>query len=91
MQISDNINDMLEQWENVRHRPCPSSDNNDNLTGLENLNQYMSAKRVVDKLANLIRLSRLENNKKDEEVYSKQFLVLYNLFDKDFMYRILKN
>lgn len=85
MQQSNNVDDLLEQWEQVKNTPIPTP------CSLTEALEFTRLKNTISDLSRQIRNSRLENDTHAEEYYLKYFNELYDSFSKDFVYRVLKN
>lgn len=80
-----NVDDLLEQWEQVKRVSCPRSDS------MTEAITHECAKNDVEAYATSIRNCRLNNNLTDEPYYIEKFIDSYNKFTSTFVYRILKS
>lgn len=86
MQVSiDNVDDLLEEWEQVKRKRSPYTD------GIEDLTDYIKMKAEIDRYAHSIRYARLTNNQSDELSHTIKFVGSYTQFAKEYVYRVLKN
>lgn len=79
------IDELLEEWERIKQLGCPTGDD------VGDVSKYTQAKSRVDNVAQEIRNSRLTNNKEQEMRSVAKFIEIYFDFNKDFVYRTLKN
>ena len=85
MQPLTNVDEMLEQWEQIKKLSCPRGD------GFYDVIVHECAKNDVEAYAQQIRKSRLVNDIKVEEEACIKFEELYLEFTKNFVFRVLKN
>jgi len=85
MQISDNIDELLEEWERIKHTPYTDVANKDEIMA------FICWKMVIDEHAQGLRNARLTNNKDSEQAASDLFKDAYIRFSKDFVFKVLKN
>lgn len=85
MQALTNVDDLLEEWELLKHQHYPNPANKDEVMA------FICWKMVIDQHAKNLRTSRLENNKDKETTCAKNFIKAYNSFSKEYIYRVLKN
>lgn len=85
MQQLTEANDLLDEWELYKDHPIPIP-----CTLTEAL-EFTKTKAKLNSLSHQIRNCRLENNDKDELIYLNEFCQIYEVFSKDYVYRILKN
>lgn len=86
MQASiDNIDDLLEEWEQLKHKQYPNPSNKDEVMS------FVCWKMTIDEYAKDLRTSRLENNKDKERKCTKNFINAYNSFSKDYVFKVLTN
>lgn len=83
--IHDEVNTLLENWEKLKNLPLPV------LLSLDEALRYTHLKDTITELSHNLRLSRLENNTDDEEFYAKHFYELYTVYEKDYVFNVLKN
>lgn len=85
-QLINNVDDLLEQWEEVKYLSSHIGPN-DNIDILD----YMNRKGQLIHYSQELRYARLSNNIIDEAEYTTKFVEAYTNFSKDFIFRILKN
>lgn len=83
-QLTDSINEALAEWENLKQTSIPVP-----CTSAEAI-AFTQQKDLVSDLSHKIRISRLENEIVDEELYSDKFLIEFDKFTQDYVYRVLK-
>lgn len=81
----DDINDLLEQWEQLKNTPIPVP------ISLNDALEFTKLKDTISNLSHQIRTSRLENSIKAEAYYISHFYVCYYCFTEQFVFRILKH
>lgn len=80
------IDASMEQWEeHLKNAPVPTP------CSLDDAIRYTNLKNTISHLGHKIRVARFENDTEAEEWYIEHFAELYTEFEKDFVYRILKN
>ncbi len=86
MQASDNVDELLAQWEEIKYRSSHIGPN-DNI----DIFNYMQRKSQLMQYSQELRYARLQNNTKVEAEYTEKFIEAYTNFSKDFVFRVLKN
>jgi hypothetical protein len=85
MQVSDSIDDLLEEWEYIKRKRLPYA------AGIEDLSDYIRSKAEIEGYAHSIRNARLTNDHNQESEFSVKFVESYTQFAKDYVYRVLKD
>ena len=85
MQPLINIDELLEQWDEVKTISCPRS------SSMVDVIIHECAKNEVDCLAQDVRIRRLENKKSTKSRHIEEFVNAYYAFTKQFVFKILKN
>lgn len=83
--MPQSIDELLEEWERIKQLGCPTA------IDINDVSKYTQAKSRVDELAQQVRTCRLTNDKLQEMTSTKKFIETYYDFNKDFVYRSLKN
>jgi hypothetical protein len=81
----DNVNDMLEEWEQIRYVSSHISSNDVDIL------DYMRRKGQIMHYSQELRYARLINNTQIEQEYTVKFTEAYTTFIKDFVFKVLKN
>ena len=85
MQVSTNVDDLLEEWEQLKHLKNPDAITKDEIMA------YICWKMVIDQYAQGLRNARLTNNKDNEQESTRLFIDAYIRFSQDFVFKVLKN
>ena len=85
-QLTNNVDELLEQWEQVKYLSSHISSTDDT-----DILDYMRRKAQLMHYSQELRFARLSNNTIDEADYTTKFIEAYTTFSKDFIFRILKN
>ena len=85
--LTDNIDDLLEEWEEIKHRPMHNRSVADDDSRLK----FVLQKFEIIEYSQKLRHARLVNNVKDEEKYAEKFVTAYTNFSKNYVFGILKN
>jgi hypothetical protein len=85
MQVSDSIDDLLEEWEYIKRKRLPYA------SGIEDLSDYIRSKTEIEGYAHSIRNSRLTNDQQTEQTSIELFTTAYLQFRQDFVFKVLKN
>jgi len=85
MQVSDSIDDLLEEWEYIKRKRLPYA------SGIEDLSDYIRSKAEIEGYAHSIRNARLTNDQQTEQLSKDLFITLYLQFRQDFVFKVLKN
>jgi len=83
--MQPSINELLESWEQIKNKSCPTALNIADASG------YLRAMDKVDQLAQEVRNCRLINDRVGEMRNTAKFIEAYYDFSKDFVFRTLKN
>jgi hypothetical protein len=86
MQVLTNVNDMLEEWEQIKYVSSHISPTDD-----IDILDYMRRKSQLMHYSQELRYARLINDIKSEQEYTIKFTEAYTTFIKDFVFRVLKN
>lgn len=81
-----NVNDMLEEWEQIKYVSSHISPTDD-----IDILDYMRRKSQLMHYSQELRYARLVNDTQIEQEYTIKFTEAYNTFIKDFVFRVLKN
>jgi hypothetical protein len=81
----DNVNDMLEEWEQIRYVSSHISSNDVDIL------DYMRRKGQIMHYSQELRYARLINDTQIEQEYTVKFAEAYTTFIKDFVFKVLKN
>jgi hypothetical protein len=81
--LTNNVDELLEEWEHLKHRQYPNPSNKDQVMA------FICWKMVIDDHARDLRTSRLENNKDKEFKCTKNFIDAYTEFSKDYVFKVL--
>ena len=79
------IDELLEEWEQIKKLQCPTA------VDIADVSRYAKSKTRVDELAQTIRNSRLLNDRDTEVSSTTKFIEAFYDFNKDFVFRTLKN
>ena len=85
MQALTNVDELLEEWELLKHKQYPNPSNKDEVMS------FVCWKMTIDDYAKELRTSRLENNKLKEDNCTSNFIKAYNQFSKDYIFKVLTN
>jgi hypothetical protein len=86
MQVLTNVNDMLEEWEQIKYVSSHISPADD-----IDILDYMRRKSQITNYSQELRYARLINDIKSEQEHTIKFTEAYTTFIKDFVFRVLKN
>lgn len=75
----------MEQWEHLKNCSVPTP------CSLDEAIRFTHLKNVISDISHLIRKCRLENDTEAEMWYEDIFIENYEEFEKDFVFRTLKN
>lgn len=53
--------------------------------------RFTNIKDNISNTVHALQVSRLQNNSTAEKFYSQQFFEIYNRFNKEYMFKVLKN
>lgn len=84
--LSSNVDELLEQWEEVKYISSHITSSDDT-----NILDYMRRKAQLMTYSQELRYARLSNDTAAEEEYTAKFIEAYTTFSKDFIFRVLKN
>jgi len=80
-----NIDKLLEEWNQIKSISTPVS-----ITADEAI-KFTNIKDNIANTVHALQVSRLQNNSTAEKFYSQQFFEIYNKFNKEYMFKVLKN
>jgi hypothetical protein len=81
-----NVNDMLEEWEQIKYVSSHISPTDD-----IDILDYMRRKSQLMHYSQELRYARLINDTQIEQEYTVKFTEAYTTFIKDFVFKVLKN
>lgn len=84
-QSTNNVDELLEQWEKLKNVSAPRNDS------MVEVITHACVLNQIESYAHSLRNSRLTNNKQDELAYTAKFVELYYDFSKDYVFKVLKN
>lgn len=85
--LTNSIDDLLEEWEEIKHKLRSNHSLLDNDARLK----FVMKKFELMEYSQKLRQARLVNNVKDEAEYAEKFVTAYTAFSKDYVFGILKN
>lgn len=80
-----NIDKLLEEWNQIKTITMPMS------TTADEAIRFTNIKDNISNTVHALQVSRLQNNSTAEKFYSQQFFEIYNRFNKEYMFKVLKN
>lgn len=81
-----NVNDMLEEWEQIKYVSSHISPDDE-----VDILDYMRRKGQLMHYSQELRYARLINDTQIEQEYTVKFAEAYTTFIKDFVFKVLKN
>ena len=85
MQQSANIDKLLEEWNQIKSLATPLSATADEAIKFANIKDNISS------TVHALQVSRLQNDSTAEQFWSDHFCEIYNKFNKEYMFKVLKN
>ena len=80
-----NIDKLLEEWNQIKTITMPMS------TTADEAIRFTNIKDNISNTVHALQVSRLQNNSTAEKFYSQQFFEIYDRFNKEYMFKVLKN
>ena len=80
-----NTDKLLEEWDPIKRLSTPVSATADEAIKFANIKDNISS------TVHALQVSRLQNDSTAEQFWSNHFCEIYNKFNKEYMFKVLKN